>query len=112
MKKAVTKDKSVGTMRDLGDQADRKSAWKTARNLLGISKNLSPTSIEDDEGNIITNPAKIAEIINTFFIDKVKKLREKTNSVPVVDPVQRLESWLNTRAQPPPAFKIRKTSIS
>ena len=47
-------------------------------------------------------------MMNTFFIDKVKKLREKTNSVPVIDPVQRLESWLNTRAQPPPAFKIRK----
>ena len=66
-------------MRDLGDPADSKSVWRTARNLLGISKNLSPTSIKDDEGNIITNPAKITEIINTFFIDKVKKLREKTN---------------------------------
>ena len=65
-------------------------------------------SIEDDEGNIVTNPAKIAEIINTFFIDKVKKLRDRTNFVPEVDPVQRLESWLSTRSEPPPVFKIRE----
>ena len=108
VKKAVTNDKKVGIMRDLGDLSDSRNVWKTARNLLGINKNLSPTSIEDDKGNIITNPAKIAEIINTFFSDKVKKLRARTNLEPVVDPVQRLESWLSTRAQPPPAFKIRE----
>ena len=41
VKKAVTKYKNVGTMRDLGNLADSKSVWRTAKNLLGICKNLS-----------------------------------------------------------------------
>ena len=52
VKKAVTNDKKVGIMRDLGDLSDSRNVWKTAINLLGINKNLSPTSIEDNKGKL------------------------------------------------------------
>ena len=42
-KKAVEKDKKAGQEKDLGEGSSSSQAWKTARSILGIKKNLSPT---------------------------------------------------------------------
>ena len=106
VKKTVEKDQKVGKMKDLGNNIDSKSAWHVARNILGVNKNLAPNAIKDEVDGLITNPAKIATKLNSFFLEKVKILRTKTNGPPSIDPVTRLKQWLSRRKQPPPPFKI------
>ena len=65
-------DKMLGLEKDL-------VAWKTAREVLGITRNLSPTCLNDEKDELTRNPAKIASHINKFFLEKVKKLRVLTN---------------------------------
>ena len=83
-----------------------KKTWKLAYELLGKVDNKSPTKIKH-ENKIISNPKALADAFSHIFKDKVRKLREKTNTEPKVDPVERLESWLSTREEPIPAFEIK-----
>ena len=108
VKKAVEFDKKDGYEKDLGDNATSKGAWQTARNILGMNKNLAPTALKDDEEGMITNPLKIATKLNSFFINKVKVLRAQTNTPPRINPETRLEQWLSERETPPPPFKIQE----
>ena len=108
VKKSVENDQKLGKKKDLGDNVDSKIAWQAARNILGMSKNLAPTAIKDDIDGLVTNPAKIATKLNTYFIEKVKALRTKTSGPPTIDPVTRLKNWLSTRQHPPPPFKIKE----
>ena len=53
------------------------------KKFLGTVKNLAPTAIihtenEGDPPELITNPAKLANIFNEFFINKVKKRKAKS----------------------------------
>ena len=73
----------------MGEETAVTNAWKTAKDLLGINKNLSPTTILQN-GDSISNPTKVADIFNNLFIQKVQTLRENTNSEPTVDPIERL----------------------
>ena len=109
VKKAVEKDKKEYYENNFNEYVSVKTAWKTARNLLGINKNLSPTTIQN-EGDMTSNPAQIANIFNKFFLRKVKLLREKTASVPVVHPVERLQNWVNCRGDLP-VFKLKKINL-
>ena len=59
---------------------------------------------------MISNPVKIANIFNDFFLNKVKLLREKAASEPSVDPVERLEDWVNQRSDLP-VFKLKKINL-
>ena len=95
------------------DKEDSSNAWRTANELLGTVKNLSPTAIihtenEGDPPELITNPAKLAKIFNEFFINKVKKLRAKSGKVPSSDPVLRLRKWLDKRTSPLPFLRSRR----
>ena len=110
VKKIVNLEKKLGMMKDLGEKDTIKAAWKAARNILGINRNLSPTSLKDEKGNVTTNPSKMATLLNSYFTQKVKTLREKTNTPPTIHPVKRLEQWLNRRQSPPPPFKIQQIS--
>ena len=111
VKKIIENEKKLGLMRDLGDLSDSKVAWKTARNVLGIRKNLSPSAIKNGNGEVIRNPAKIADHMNLYFTEKVKQLRAKTNIPPTTDPIVRLNKWLNTREEPPPPFKLKEINL-
>ena len=110
VKKAVENDKKEAYMKDLGDAATSKGAWRTAKNLLGMTKNLAPTTLKDDQDGMITNPLNIATKLNSFFIQKVTNLRNQTDNPPTIDPVTRLQQWLNHREERPPPFKIKEIS--
>ena len=73
VKKAVKKDKKNYREGNLGENVSISQTWNTARDLLGSTKNLSPTSINQD-GNITSSPIKRANIFNKFFQQKVKIL--------------------------------------
>ena len=112
VKKAVEEDKKLEMEKDLWDNVGRKMVWKTAKNILGMNKNLAPTALKDDNDGLITNPAKIATKFNAFFLEKVRVLRAKTNTPPKIDPVRRLQHWLSTRQTPPPPFKLKEINRS
>ena len=88
IKKEIVKDRTEYFENKFNDKEDSSNAWRTANELLGTVKNLSPTAIihtenEGDPPELITNPAKF----NGFFINKVKKLRAKFRMTPNSDPV-------------------------
>ena len=69
-KKAVTKDKKSDQESDLGEQVSSSHAWKSARNTLGMKKTLFPTAVKAKDGSLITNPCKLANMCNGFFLEK------------------------------------------
>ena len=64
IKKAVANDKKVYFNKDFGECCDRSNAWKTAKVLMGLNNNLTPTEIrmKDERGDMkhITNPQTLA----------------------------------------------------
>ena len=107
VKKSVIEDQKLGKKRDLGDNPSSNQTWKAARNILGITKNMSPTTVKAEDGSLVTSPSKLASMFNDFFLDKVKKLRTQTNSPPKVDPVIRLQQWLKKQGKPLPPFSLK-----
>ena len=106
VKAAVKKDKKEHFKNKTGHEASSKSAWKVTRELLGMTKNLSPTSITIEE-NLESNPTTIANTFNKFFINKVKELKRNTRSTPKIDPIQRLRHSLMQRNITPPLFQLK-----
>ena len=110
VKKALLIDKKEYYEKSLDDEVTVSTAWKTARKLLNIDKNLAPTNIiVEDE--LTSNPEKIANKFNEYFQQKVRILRENTSSPePSVDPVQRLQKWIQKKSDIP-FFKLKKINI-
>ena len=79
-------------------------------NALGVVKNNSPIKLDFND-KIITNPKQLATAFNKIFKNKVKKLREKINNDPKVDPCERLESWLSQRSEPLRKFQLQPIGI-
>ena len=107
VKKAVTKDKKIGQEKDLGESSSITMAWKTARNIMGTTKSSAPTAIKGKDGELVTNPKKLAEMFNTFFLEKVSLLRAKTDKPPKILPTARLQQWLDKSGKCPPPFSLK-----
>ena len=107
VKKAVRQDKKHGQQGDLGHSAGSRLAWKSAKNILGMRNTLSPTAIIDTDGTLTTNPTKLSNMFNAFFVEKIKKLRTKTNISPKLLPVTRLKNWIDCRDNPLPEFILK-----
>ena len=88
-----------------------KKAWKLVYDLLGKIDNKSPTKIQY-ENKIISNPKALAQAFSKIFREKVSKLRVQTNVEPVVDPVERLDSWLSERSDPIPSFELKPIDMN
>ena len=110
VKKSVKKDKKEHLEKNMGEDVSVNHLWKTARDFLGIEKNLSPSVIRHGDG-VTSNPNMIANTFNNYFLEKVKKLRMKTAEPPTLDPIQRLKSWMKKRPQPPPQFKLKELNL-
>ena len=117
VKKAIAKDEKEYFERGFDDKMDATKAWRTANELLGTVKNLSPTAIVhqeegEDSPEMIINPRKMATIFNEFFRQKVSKLRQKTAMEASIAPTARLSNWLNKRTTPPPPFSLKKVDLA
>ena len=55
--------------------SDTSSIWKNLKNWLGWTSGGPPSKIIE-EGNIYTKPSDLARIMNSFFINKVRNLRQ------------------------------------
>ena len=111
IKKAVIEDEKEYFKKDFGDNSDTSRAWRTAKEILGVNKNLAPTVIKkkDENGDIemVKNPQKLATMFNQFFRKKVEILRAKTNQPPEILPTERLKAWLSKRDRDPPPFQLK-----
>ena len=72
VKKAIAKDEKEYFENGFDDGMDSAKAWRTANELLGTVKNLSPTAIVhqeegEDSPELINNPLKMATIFNKFL---------------------------------------------
>ena len=108
-RKAVDRDKRIFWEQGLSANSTTKFAWKTARSILGMSKNGGPNALKLENGDIIRNPKKMATELNNFFIKKVRKLRTLSSMhIPEIDPNRRLEQYLTSLQLPIPSFKIEE----
>ena len=115
-KKAVIKDEEEFYKKGFEDGVDSSKAWRTANELLGTVKNLSPSVIVhqeegEDSPELVTSPLKIATIFNKYFKNKITTLRQKTATDATIEPTTRLKTWLEKRQEPPPEFKLKKIGI-
>ena len=95
VKKAVAKEEKEFFERGFDDGMDSTKAWRTANELLGTVKKLSPTAIVhqkdgDESPEMVTNPLKMADIFNKDFKRKITLLRQKTATAAVIEPATRL----------------------
>ena len=63
------------------------------------------------EGEIVSNPQKLADVFNDIFLKKVQNLIQKTHNPVDIDPGDRLKAWLNLREEPLPQFKLKPISL-
>ena len=86
-----------------------KKAWSLVYNMLGQVNNKSPSKIKFED-KIISNPKGLANAFKKKFKTKVKKLREKTDNIPMIDPKERLKSWLGDKNLP--IFELKNIELS
>ena len=112
VKNSIKHEKKKYFEENLSNETDPSKMWKTIKNLLGTTKNLSPEMIikpnEDGIPETVTNPGKLSEIFNRFFKNKITKLRGKARSIPKEDPILRVRRWLRKRSEPPPPFSLKE----
>ena len=112
IKKAILEDEKRYYEKDFGDNVDVTTAWRTANEIMGSNKNLAPTAIktvnEKGETEFETSPRKLSEIFNKFFVEKVRKLRARTDHPPKIEPKERLEKWLTDKGIDLPPFQFKQ----
>ena len=113
VKKAVKNDKKQAEILSLHSNVSAKTAWSMANQILGVKKSLAPRLLlyPDESKGTTSNPLDIASILNDFFLNKVKSLRNKSLQEPVGDPISRLSDWLRKRDTPIRPFKITNIDI-
>ena len=81
--------------------------WTTVKGWLGWGDTGPPTQLFS-EGRLITSPAGIATAMNKFFMDKIKKLRDK---VPLAnsDPLGKIKEAMSRKKC---SFKIKQVSTT
>ena len=106
IKKAMVEDKIQYYSKDFGEKLDSSSSWQTARVILGENNNLAPTAIkntsENGEVEIVTNPKRLANIFNHFFINTFHLLRKKT----ILPPAKPLIEKLRANEEPEDYFVL------
>ena len=61
---------------------DSAKVWKTTKTFMNWKTPGTPTQLEES-GLLITSAAKISQVMNTFFIDKVRAIRENMAKVAI-----------------------------
>ena len=87
IKAAVRRDKREGASQAFKDCAGPRELWRTAKRLLGMSRDKAPTTVLDEEGDTTSNPQDLADNFNAYFINKIKDLREEATSKETGDPL-------------------------
>ena len=97
IKYKVRKDKREAWKGELDIDSTPRNAWKVARKALGIQSSTTPKSLVNGQGETVSNPLLIAEVLANHFSSKVNTLRQARRTVPVQDPRDRLRQYLKER---------------
>ena len=97
IKYKVRKDKREAWKGELDIDSTPRNAWKVARKALGIQSSTTPKSLVNGQGETVSNPLLIAEVLANHFSSKVNTLRQARRTVPVQDPRDRLREYLKER---------------
>lgn len=81
--------------------------WKSVKGCLGWGGGGPPTQLFSD-GKIVSSPSGLASIVNKFFLDKIKRLRESIPAV-ISDPLSRLREAMKERQC---SFSLQPVSVS
>ena len=79
----------------LSRENSSKNAWRLDNNLMGKKNTKTPEKLIIAD-NIVTDPTRIAEIMNTHFTEKVQKTKKETNESPD-NAIRHLEGYLKTK---------------
>ena len=106
VQKAVYSDKKAWLEAELSPEASSKSAWGRVRTMLGQSVTCSPSAVSIN-GQVTTNPTKIATEYARLHQAKIRDLRAQVPQHPSCPPADRVRSWLRKRSTPPPSFSFK-----
>ena len=84
---------------------DSRSTWKNLKNWLGWNSGGAPTKLVDN-GEMFSKPFKIATIMNDFFVQKVKNLRNNLPDSPG-DPLELVRKLMASRSS---SFQLMRLS--
>ena len=77
-----------GSVSSSGNSAAR--LWKLANTVLGRVPSLLPCKLVDEAGSLVTDKVELANMMNNYFISKIKKLRKgfsEQDATPITDAV-------------------------
>lgn len=93
--KMIRKESISNSVRRVEKSKSASEIWKIA-NEIG-KPNGNNDIILEANGNVISDKMEVAENFNKFFINKIKKLREKLLNSPKSDPLDKLKKQMNKR---------------
>lgn len=85
----MARDRRKNLSKDLQVDSTPKNAWRQAKTLMGQGTNTAPKNIEID-GNLVSNPAKIAEAFSEHHKKKMEDLRKQAPSNSTIRPEDRV----------------------
>ena len=109
VKHKVREDKQAHNERRIND-ADPKSSWKVAKSILGVNNNKETNEIMDDQGKIESDPTKVANIMNDYFVKKTEDIREQSGSTHQ-DPIIRVKEQVGKLLEDKEPFELRPVTI-
>ena len=90
------------------ENCSSKSVWKTAYEVLGNYRSNFPSQILHG-GRLLSNPSEIAQAVNEYFIDKIRKLKEEFNEcVDEDESIPELKKYLSKKNVPNEGFSLRE----
>ena len=102
----IRRDKKLWEQEKLDSSLNNsEQTWRTVKSWLNWGSSGPPTQLVCD-GKIVSSPSRIANIMNNFFTDKVKSLR---NKIPAErsDPLSKFKEAMHQRTC---VFKLKKTT--
>ena len=80
--------KSLTPIKSVRDDTTAKGIWRLVKQKACWLKSLSPTALKHGDNEYTTSPTKIATLLNEFFINKVKNIRDSLRPRPTdIDPL-------------------------
>ena len=105
--KTAEKDYHANKLSD--ENTTTKSIWKAAYECLGNHRTSFPSQILHC-GRLLSNPSIIANEVNLFFVDKIKKLKEEFAPDQSDEPITELKNFLSDKDVPADGVRFKELS--
>ena len=89
------KDRLAQNSKRIDEANNENEFWKIVNDI--AKPNVEPTWKLENENETITGDAKVAEELNTFFSNKIAKLKETIDSSTIDDPLTKLRTKMDDR---------------